>query len=84
MKSKGGLGLKHSTIEDTLHKAANGVNVPGESINVLIEHFHDDIQKDDLCTELSMLQNVMQGIEFSIAALKGKTVFVSNAFPPSL
>ena len=46
----------YSTIEDTLHKAASGVDVPGASINVLIEHFHDDIQKDDLCTELSMLK----------------------------
>ena len=45
-------------MEMLLQSAAEGKEVCREAVQEVVEHFSDDLNLDDLCTELALLKNV--------------------------
>ena len=71
----------YSKVEAVLQNAAIGVNVSCADVKDIVEHFGKDHQDADLRTELAMLKNTMQGIEFSVTNLKEKLSVYRQLFP---
>ena len=53
----------------------------GEKIWITNIHIGEDLHDVDLCTELAMLKNTMQGIQFSVTSLKEKLSVYQQLFP---
>ena len=56
----------YTDVELILRKAASGESIPSDILLKVFEHFGDDLQKDELTTELGMLKNAMVGVIYSI------------------
>ena len=56
--------LLYSKVEVVLQNAATVVDVSCADVKDIVDHFDEDLQDVDLRTELAMLKNTMQGIEF--------------------
>ena len=64
----------YAKMEMMLQSAAEGKEVVREAVLEVIEHFSDDLNLDDLCTELALLKNVMALTEFTYTNLTQKVV----------
>ena len=71
----------YSKVEEVPQYAATGVDVPCADVKDIVGHFGEDLHDADLCTELAMLKNTMQGIEFSVTSLKEKLSVHEELFP---
>ena len=62
-------------------KAATGQSIPPEVLSEVFEHFGDDLQRDELTTELSMIKNAMNGATYSIDNMKENIRKYQELFP---
>ena len=71
----------YTRMEMLLQSAAEGKEVCREAVQEVVEHFSDDLNLDDLCTELALLKNVMALMEFTYANLKRKVIEYGAILP---
>ena len=71
----------YTNVELILRKAATGESIPPEILSEVFEHFGDDLQRDELTTELGMLKNAMVGAAYSIDNMKEKIRKYQELFP---
>ena len=71
----------YTNVELILRKAATGESIPPEVLSEVFEHFGDDLQRDELTTELGMLKNAMVGAAYSIDNMKEKIRKYQELFP---
>lgn len=71
----------YSKVETMLMKAAIGENIRVDLLSTVQNHFGDDLHPVELSTELSMLKNTMQGVEFSFQTLEQKICNYRELFP---
>ena len=71
----------YSKVETVLMKVSTGEQVPGDLLSEVYTHFGDDLHPVELTTELTMLKNTMQGVEFSFQILKQKICNYRELFP---
>ena len=71
----------YSKVETVLTKAATGGQVPDDLLSAVCTHFGDDFHSFELNTELNMLKNTMQGVEFSFEIVKQKVCNYRELFP---
>ena len=71
----------YAKMEMMLQSAAEGKKVVREAVLEVIVHFSDDLNLDDLCTELALLKNVMALTEFTYTNLTQKVVEYTAILP---
>lgn len=71
----------YTKVELILKKAATGESIPPEVLSEVLQHFGDDLQRDELTTELGMLKNVLVGNEYTIDNMKEKLLKYQELFP---
>ena len=71
----------YTRMEMLLQSAAEGKEVCREAVQEVVEHFSNDLNLDDLCTELALLKNVMALMEFTYANLKRKVIEYGAILP---
>ena len=62
----------YAKVELILKKVATGESIPPEVLSEVLQHFGDDLQRDEQTTELGMLKNALVGIEYTIDNMKEK------------
>lgn len=60
----------YTKMELLLKSAAEGKEILRPAVEEIFDHFQDDFDLNDLCTELSLLKNVMALVEFTYTNLK--------------
>ena len=55
-----------------MQSAAGGEETSEQLLQEMVDHFVDDLQQSELHAELSLLKNVMAGVEFTYSNLKRK------------
>ena len=61
-------------MELLLKSAAEGTEILHPAVEEIVDLFQDDLQLNELCTELSLLKNVMALVEFTYTTLKTKSL----------
>ena len=56
-------------------------SIPPKVLSEVFEHFGDDLQRDELTTELSMIKNAMNGATYSIDNMKESIRKYQELFP---
>ena len=71
----------YTNVELILRKAATGESITLEVLSEVFEHFGEDLQRDELTTELSMIKNAMNGVTYSIDTMKENIRKYQELFP---
>ena len=71
----------YAKMELLLKSAAEGSEVLHADVKEVVDHFQDDLDLGELCTELSLLKNVMALVEFTYTNLKEKISEYRTIFP---
>ena len=71
----------YTKIESLLKSAASGTNISQDSVKEVVDHFGDDLELNDLVTELPLLKNVMALVDFTYTNLKSKICEYHAIFP---